>query len=265
MTDTSGHQQYALDDDLSDADLERYARHVILDELGDEGQIRLINSRVAVVGAGGLGSPALLYLAAAGIGTIGIIDDDQVDRTNLQRQIVHSDASVGSPKAESARERLTKLNPAINLVVHRTRLTDGNARTILSEYDLVLDGTDNYATRIMINDVCYGLKIPLISASVVRFEGQLSTFTAYETGPCYRCVFPQEPEPGLVPRCDSAGILGPVAGVMGTLQATEALKQILGLGTGMVGQLMLYDALDQSMQKIKTRKDPACPTCGTPA
>jgi len=249
-------------EELSDADLERYARHVILDEIGEEGQIRLLESKVCVVGAGGLGSPVLLYLAAAGVGTIGLVDFDRVDRTNLQRQIAHTDAATGSPKADSAVARARAINPAISITPHDVKLTPDTIEDVLRPYDLVVDGTDNFTVRLLLNDACYLMQKPLVSASVVRFEGQLSTYRAFQEGPCYRCLFDAEPTEGLVPRCDTAGILGPVAGVMGTLQATEVLKQITGLGSGMVGKLMLFDALDYSMQIIKTRKNPDCALCG---
>lgn len=249
-------------DDLSDADLERYARHVILDEIGEEGQVALLQSKVCIVGAGGLGSPVLMYLAGAGIGRIGLVDFDTVDRTNLQRQIAHTEDSVGTSKVESAAARARALNPTIAIDALETKLDAENIQSVIAPYDLIVDGTDNYAIRILLNDACFFAKKPLVSASVVRFEGQLSTFRAYEGGACYRCVFPEAPADGVVARCDTAGILGPVAGVMGTLQATEVIKQILGLGTGMVGRLMLYDALDTDMRMIKTPKNPACPLCG---
>lgn len=249
-------------DELTDAELERYARHVILDEVGEEGQIKLLESRVLVVGAGGLGSPVLLYLAAAGIGTLGIVDFDTVDMTNLQRQIIHSTDEIGEPKVRSAADRLELLNPEIEIVQHRARLSAANARDIVAGYDLVVDGSDNFSARYLTNDICYFLKKPLVSAALVRFEGQLSTFRAYESGPCYRCLFPTPPDPTLVPRCDTVGIFGAVAGVLGTLQATEVLKELLGLGTPMTGRLMLYDALDQTFRTVKTGKDPDCPLCG---
>ena len=251
------------DDELSDADLERYARHAILGEVGEEGQAKLLAARVCIVGAGGLGSPVLLYLAAAGVGTIGLVDFDTVDRTNLQRQIAHTEAAVGTAKVDSALARAAALNPTIDLVPHPGRLTPDTAEPVLSGYDIVVDATDNFPVRMLVNDACYLLRKPLVSASVVRFEGQLATFRAFEDGPCYRCLFDAEPAEGSIPRCDTAGILGPVAGVMGTLQATEVVKQIIGLGTGMVGRLMLFDAMDYSMQMLKTRKNPDCPLCGT--
>ena len=249
-------------DDLTDDELERYARHVILEEVGEEGQIKLLDSKVLVVGAGGLGAPVLMYLAAAGIGTLGIVDHDVVDLSNLQRQIIHSVDDIGRPKTRSAAERLDTINPDITIIEHRTRLTANNAAELFADYDLIVDGSDNFAARYLCNDTCYSLKKPLVSAALVRFEGQLSTFKAYDGGPCYRCLFPEPPDPDMVPRCDTVGIFGAVAGVMGSLQATEVLKELLGLGTSMSGQLLLFDALDQTFRKIKVPKDPDCPTCG---
>ena len=249
-------------DDLTDDELERYARHVILEEVGEEGQIKLLESKVLVVGAGGLGAPVLMYLAAAGIGTLGIVDHDVVDLSNLQRQIIHSVDDIGRPKTRSAAERLETINPDITIIEHRTRLTANNAAELFADYDLIVDGSDNFAARYLCNDTCYSLKKPLVSAALVRFEGQLSTFKAYDGGPCYRCLFPEPPDPDMVPRCDTVGIFGAVAGVMGSLQATEVLKELLGLGTSMSGQLLLFDALDQTFRKIKVPKDPDCPTCG---
>ena len=249
-------------DDLTDDELERYARHVILEEVGEEGQIKLLDSKVLVVGAGGLGAPVLMYLAAAGIGTLGIVDHDVVDLSNLQRQIIHSVDDIGRPKTRSAAERLETINPDITIIEHRTRLTANNAAELFADYDLIVDGSDNFAARYLCNDTCYSLKKPLVSAALVRFEGQLSTFKAYDGGPCYRCLFPEPPDPDMVPRCDTVGIFGAVAGVMGSLQATEVLKELLGLGTSMSGQLLLFDALDQTFRKIKVPKDPDRPTCG---
>jgi len=249
-------------DDLTDDELERYARHVILEEVGEEGQIKLLDSKVLVVGAGGLGAPVLMYLAAAGIGTLGIVDHDVVDLSNLQRQIIHSVDDIGRPKTRSAAERLETINPDITIIEHRTRLTANNAAELFADYDLIVDGSDNFAARYLCNNTCYSLKKPLVSAALVRFEGQLSTFKAYDGGPCYRCLFPEPPDPDMVPRCDTVGIFGAVAGVMGSLQATEVLKELLGLGTSMSGQLLLFDALDQTFRKIKVPKDPDCPTCG---
>lgn len=248
--------------ELSDEQLERYARHVILQEVGEEGQLALLNARVLVVGAGGLGSPVLLYLAAAGVGTLGIVDHDVVDLSNLQRQVIHSTDEVGDPKVRSAADRIADLNPDIKVIQHRTRLGPSNADELVSDYDIVVDGSDNFEARYLLNDACYRAKRPLVSAALQRFEGQLAVYKAYADGPCYRCLFPAPPDPDLVPRCDTVGILGAVAGVMGCLQATEVLKLILGLGNPLVGRLMLYDALDQTMRTIKTSKDPDCPTCG---
>lgn len=255
--------------ELDDDQLERYARHVILDEVGEEGQLKLLDAKVLVVGAGGLGSPALMYLAAAGVGTLGIVDHDVVDMTNLQRQIIHTTDDVGEAKVASAAERIEDLNPEIEVVQHRARFAADNAMALVEQYDLVVDGSDNFAARYLTNDACYLAQKPLVSAALVRFEGQLSTYKAYQPlgegkphGPCYRCLFPTPPDPNLVPRCDTVGIFGAVAGVMGTLQAVEVLKEILGLGTGMAGRLLLFDALDQTFRTIKTNRDPDCPLCG---
>ncbi len=216
---------------LSDRQFERYARNLILDEIGEDGQAKLLGARVLVVGAGGLGSPALMYLAAAGVGTIDVIDDDRVDLSNLQRQIVHTEDRVGENKVKSALETIAGINPEVRVVPHKLRLTVENAAALIAECDVVVDGSDNFATRYLVNDACYFGKTTLISASLLRFEGQLSTFKAYDgKGPCYRCVFRDPPPPDLIPRCEQAGILGSVAGVMGTLQATEVVKEILGLG-----------------------------------
>ena len=249
---------------LTDAQFERYARHLILDEVGEDGQAKLMGSRVLVVGAGGLGSPLLLYLAAAGIGTLGIVDDDTVDLSNLQRQIVHPTSSIGLAKVESARATIAAVNPEIAVEVHQCRLDRGNARDLVRRYDLVADGSDNFATRYLLNDVCYAERRTLVGAALSPFDGQLSTFKAYlgPPHPCYRCLFREPPPPDLVPRCETAGILGAVAGVIGTLQATEVLKEVLGLGESLSGQLLMYDALRASFHKIKLPRDPDCPTCG---
>ena len=253
---------------LDDAELERYARHVILEEIGEEGQARLLASSVLVVGAGGLGSPALLYLAAAGVGRIGVVDADRVDVTNLQRQVLHSTDELGLAKVDSARDRLLALNPAIRIETHRLRLGPDNADTLLGSYDLILDGSDNFTTRYLVNDACTRLRKPLVSAALVRFEGQIATFKPWaEPGvlPCYRCVYPAPPDPDLVPRCDTVGVLGPVAGVMGAMQAVEAIKELLGLGTSLAGRLLLYSALDATTRTIRVKADPDCPCCGTHA
>jgi len=257
---------------LTDAQEMRYARHLILDEVGEEGQEKLLASKVLVVGAGGLGSPLLMYLAAAGVGTLGVIDDDTVDVTNLQRQIIHTTASVGTPKVASAATTIAALNPDIAVIQHAMRLDAGNADRIIGGYDLVADGTDNFDARYLLNEVCYRLRKPLVSASLYRFEGQLTTYAPWRSdhaapggGPCLRCLFPDKPPPDLVPRCETAGILGAVAGVLGTMQATEVLKELLGLGESMSGRLLMYDALSSETRIIRIKRDPACTTCGAMA
>jgi molybdopterin-synthase adenylyltransferase len=250
---------------LTDTQFERYARHLILDEVGEEGQEKLLASRVLIVGAGGLGSPLLLYLAAAGIGTLRVIDDDVVDLSNLQRQIVHPTSSIGALKVASAREMVAALNPDVKIETHAARLDEDNFGDVLAGCDLVADGSDNFATRYLLNDACFGLRIPLVGAALSPFDGQLSTFKAYlgAPHPCYRCLFREAPPPELVPRCETAGILGAVAGVMGTLQATEVLKELLGIGESLSGTLLMYDALRAGFHKIKIPRDPDCPTCGS--
>ncbi len=247
---------------ITDQQLERYARHVILDEVGEEGQEKLLASRVLVVGAGGLGAPALLYLAAAGIGQLDIVDDDTVDLTNLQRQVIHTTARVGTPKTESAATAIAALNGEVRVHSHDTRLSAGNALDLIGPCDLVIDGSDNFATRYLLNDACYLARTPLISGALLRFEGQLSTYRAWEGTPCYRCMFPTPPPPGAAPRCDEAGILGAVAGVLGTLQATEALKELLGLGESLAGHLLIYDALDTGFRRMTAKRNPDCALCG---
>ena len=253
--------------ELSEAQFHRYARHLILDEVGEEGQERLLAARVLVVGAGGLGSPMLLYLAAAGVGTIGIIDHDRVDLTNLQRQIVHATRNVGALKVESARETMAAVNDGIRIETHPERLGPDNAADIIAGYDLVADGSDNFATRYLLTEICFRLRKPLVAAALSPFEGQLSTFRPHlgEGHPCYRCLFREPPPPDMVPRCEEAGILGAVAGVMGTLQAVEVLKELLGLGDSLDGTLLIYDALRAGFHRIRIAKDPACPTCGAAA
>jgi molybdopterin/thiamine biosynthesis adenylyltransferase len=250
--------------ELSEEQFRRYARHLILDEVGEEGQEKLLQSRVLVIGAGGLGSPLLMYLAAAGVGTIGIIDDDRVDITNLQRQIVHATQRIGDLKVDSARESLARINDGVTFELHPLRLDADNAADLIGRYDLVADGSDNFATRYLLNDICTRLKKPLVAAALSPFEGQLSTFKAYlgDGHPCYRCLFREPPPPDLVPRCETAGILGAVAGVIGTLQATEVLKEVLGLGDSLSGTLLMYDALRAGFHKITLPRDPDCPTCG---
>ena len=250
--------------ELSEEQFHRYARHLILDEVGDEGQEKLLAAKVLVVGAGGLGAPLLMYLAAAGVGTLGIIDDDVVDLTNLQRQIVHVTDAVGRKKTDSAKDTIAALNPGINVVLHEARLTTENAESVLSGYDLVADGSDNFETRYLLNDTCYHSGIPLIAAAMLRFEGQLFTFRRNNDAPtaCYRCIFPEAPPPELVPRCDEAGILGALAGVMGSLQTTEVLKELLGLGTSLAGRMLIYDALATDFHTIHIPHDPDCALCG---
>jgi molybdopterin-synthase adenylyltransferase len=250
--------------ELNEEQFERYARHLILDEVGEEGQLRLLSSRVLVVGAGGLGSPLLLYLAAAGVGTIGIIDSDRVDLTNLQRQIVHATDRVGALKVESARAALAAVNPGVWVETHPERLATENAEAVIRRYDLVADGSDNFATRYLLTDLCCRLEKPLIAAALSPFEGQISTFRPYlgPGHPCYRCLFREPPPPDLVPRCETAGILGAIAGVLGTLQAVEVLKELLGIGESLDGMLLMYDALRARFHSIRIGKDPHCPTCG---
>lgn len=246
---------------FSPEEIRRYSRHLILPEFGARGQKALKASRVLVVGAGGLGSPAAMYLAAAGVGTLGLVDFDAVDASNLQRQILHGTPDVGRPKLESARERLTALNPHVALRTHAARLSSDNALALFREYDVVLDGTDSYATRYLINDAAVLTGVPNVSASVFRFEGQVSVFGA-KGGPCYRCLYPEPPPAGMVPSCGEGGVLGVVPGVVGTLQATEALKLVAGIGEPLVGRLLVFDALDMSFRTLKVRRDPKCPVCG---
>ena len=253
--------------ELSEAQFQRYARHLILDEVGEAGQEKLLAARVLVVGAGGLGSPMLLYLAAAGVGTLGIIDNDRVDLTNLQRQIVHATRRIGDLKVESARATLNAVNDDVRIETHPMRLAAENAADIIAQYDLVADGSDNFATRYLLTEQCFRLKKPLAAAALSPFEGQLSTFRPYLGAghPCYRCLFREPPPPDSVPRCEEAGILGAVAGVMGTLQAVEVLKELLGLGDSLDGTLLIYDALRVRFHRIRIAKDPECPTCGAAA
>jgi len=246
-------------------ELERYSRHIILPEIGGAGQQTLKKARVLVIGAGGLGSPLLLYLAAAGIGTLGIVDDDTVSLSNLQRQVLHGTEDVGRRKTESAAVHIAGLNPHVRVVEHTERLTSETADRLIGAYDLVADGSDNFDTRFLVNDTCYRLKKTLVTAAILRFDGQLSTFKAYrgEPHPCYRCVFPEPPPPGSVPACSEAGVLGALGGVMGSLQALEVVKELLGLGDSLSGRLLLYDALRGDIRTVKLRRDPHCKTCGT--
>lgn len=250
--------------EITEERLQRYARHIIMDEVGEEGQIKLLQSRVLVIGAGGLGSPVLMYLAAAGVGTLGVIDDDVVDITNLQRQIAHTTARVGTSKVDSATSTIAALNPEIRVEGYKERLTAANARAIIAEYDLVADGSDNFPTRYLVNDACYLERKPLVTAAMLRFEGQATTIKAYEEGkPCYRCIFPSAPPPDIAPRCEEAGIFGALAGVIGAMQTTEVLKELLGLGTGLAGRLLLYDAMDVMLRTVNIPKNPDCALCGT--
>jgi adenylyltransferase/sulfurtransferase len=255
--------QTARDDTrLTREELVRYSRHILLPQVGEEGQLALKRSRVLLVGAGGLGSPVALYLAAAGVGTLGLVDFDTVDLSNLQRQILHGSAAVGSPKIDSARDRLLDINPNVGIEPYQTRLTSQNALEIARGYDLIVDGTDNFATRYLVNDTSVLLGIPNVYGSVYRFEGQASVFGAAE-GPCYRCLFRDPPPPDLVPNCAEGGVLGVVPGLVGTIQATEAIKMLLGLGDTLVGKLLTIDAMKMSFRTLAIQKDPSCPACGT--
>jgi len=247
--------------DLSRDELRRYSRHLTLPEVGLAGQRKLKQAKVLVVGAGGLGAPLGLYLAAAGVGTIGIVDHDVVEESNLQRQVIHSTAGIGTSKARSAADRIGELNPGVAVVVHEARLTSENALDILRGYDVVVDGTDNFPTRYLVNDACVLLGKPNIYGSVYRFEGQASVFGA-AAGPCYRCLFPEPPPPGAVPSCAEGGVLGVLPGIVGLIQATETLKRIVGIGESLVGRLLVFDALEMRFRELKLRKDPACPVCG---
>jgi sulfur-carrier protein adenylyltransferase/sulfurtransferase len=242
----------------------RYARHLVMPEVGPEGQAKLNEAKVLFIGAGGLGSPALLYLAAAGIGTIGIVDFDVVDLSNLQRQVVHNESRIGMKKTQSAAMTIKALNPEVNVVQHNEMLTDDNVDRLIAGYDVVLDGTDTFETRYTLNDAAVRAAIPVVHASVFRFEGQLTVFVPFE-GPCYRCLYPTPPPPELAPGCSVAGVLGVVPGVMGLLQATEAIKLILNLGDPLMGRLLIWDALDGTFTEVKLRRDPMCPACGVEA
>jgi adenylyltransferase/sulfurtransferase len=247
--------------ELTTDDLSRYSRHLILPEVGMEGQQKLKASRVLCVGTGGLGSPLAFYLTAAGVGTLGLVDFDVVDASNLQRQIIHSTKDIGRKKLDSAEEKLKALNPAINIVKHETMLTSANAMEILKDYDIVADGTDNFPTRYLVNDACVLLGKPNVYGSIFRFEGQASVF-ATEAGPCYRCLYPEPPPPGLVPSCAEGGVLGILPGLVGIIQATEVIKLILGKGESLIGRLLLVDALTMRFRELKLRKNPDCPVCG---
>ena len=248
-------------DVLTVDEVRRYSRHLIIPDVGMTGQKRLKNARVLCVGAGGLGSPALLYLAAAGVGTLGIIDFDVVDESNLQRQIIHGQSDVGRSKAQSARDSVLEINPHVNVVLHEERLDSDNAMRIFEPYDLIVDGTDNFATRYLVNDACVFLHKPYVWGSIYRFDGQASVFWA-EHGPCYRCLYPEPPPPGMVPSCAEGGVLGVLCASIGSIQVNEAIKLITGIGEPLVGRLMIYDALEMSYRTLPVKKDPECPVCG---
>ncbi|SDQ44497.1 adenylyltransferase/sulfurtransferase MoeZ [Thermostaphylospora chromogena] len=247
--------------ELTVDEVRRYSRHLIIPDVGMTGQKRLKNAKVLCVGAGGLGSPALMYLAAAGVGTLGVIDFDVVDESNLQRQVIHRQADVGRPKVESAAEKVREINPHVEVVVHNTTLTTENVMDIFSGYDLILDGTDNFATRYMVNDAAVLLGKPYVWGSIYRFDGQAAVFWA-EHGPCYRCLYPEPPPPGMVPSCAEGGVLGVLCASIGSIQVNEAIKVITGIGEPLVGRLMIYDALEMQYRTVKVRKDPECVLCG---
>jgi adenylyltransferase/sulfurtransferase len=248
-------------DGLSVDEVKRYSRHLIIPDVGMAGQKRLKNAKVLVVGAGGLGSPALLYLAAAGVGTLGIVDFDTVDESNLQRQIIHGVSDVNKSKAESAKESIAEINPYVTVVLHKERLDSSNAMEIFAPYDLIVDGTDNFATRYLVNDACVLLHKPYVWGSIYRFDGQASVFWA-DYGPCYRCLYPEPPPPGMVPSCAEGGVLGVLCASIGSIQVNEAIKLIAGIGEPLAGRLMIYDALEMSYRTVRVQKDPECAVCG---
>jgi sulfur-carrier protein adenylyltransferase/sulfurtransferase len=254
----------AEDSGLTTDQRERYSRHTLLPEVGVEGQLKLLNSNVLLIGAGGLGSPTALYLAAAGVGTLGLVDDDVVDESNLQRQVIHTTDRVGAPKTESARVAIEALNPDVTVVERRTRLDAGNILEIIGEYDVLVDGADNFPTRYLLNDASVRLRKPVVSASILAFDGQISTFVPFD-GPCYRCLYPTPPPPELAPSCSANGVLGVMAGVMGLLQANEVIKLVAGIGEPLMGRLLLYEALGTRFTELKVKRDPACPICGPDA
>jgi molybdopterin-synthase adenylyltransferase len=253
--------------DFTEAQLHRYARHIVMPEVGGTGQVKLMNAKVLVIGAGGLGAPLMMYLAAAGVGTLGVVDNDAVELSNLQRQVIHTTERIGVAKTESAERAIHALNPDVRVIRHQERFEADNALEIVKGYDIVCDGTDNFATRYLINDACYLAKKPLVSAAMLRFDGQLTTFRAYEDGdkPCYRCLFPQAPPDGVIPSCSEAGILGAIAGVMGSLQAVEVLKEVLEIGDRLNGTLLIYDALGAEFRRVTYTRDPDCALCGPQA
>ncbi|KKN16473.1 hypothetical protein LCGC14_0975470 [marine sediment metagenome] len=246
--------------DFTNDQVERYSRHIILPEVGGEGQQKIMEGKVLVLGAGGLGSPVALYLAAAGVGTLGIVDNDEVDVTNLQRQILHFTEDVGRAKTDSATEKLKNLNPEIKINAHNMRVTSDNINDLIKDYDIIVDGTDNFPTRFLVNDACYFAKKKLVHGAILRFDGQVMTILPDE-GPCYRCIYREPPPEGLVPSCSQAGVIGTVAGIVGTIQANEVIKILIEKGTPLSGRLLVIDALEANFRKIKTKKDPRCPIC----
>jgi len=250
--------------EFTDDQLHRYARHIVLPEIGGIGQAKMMEARVLVVGAGGLGTPLLMYLAAAGIGVIGVVDDDVVDLSNLQRQVIHGTGQIGRAKVDSAREAVANINPEIQLIAHQERVTVHNVMKLIGEYDVIADGSDNFETRFLLNDACHLAGKTLVSAAILRFEGQLATFKSGlgSEYPCYRCLFREPPPPGMIPSCAEGGVLGALAGAMGSLQTTEILKEIIGIGDSMAGSLLIYDALSTTFRKMKLKPDPSCPLCG---
>ena len=246
---------------LTQEQKERYSRHVLVPEIGLEGQLKLLDAKVLLLGAGGLGSPTALYLAAAGVGTIGLVDDDVVDASNLQRQVIHNTERIGMPKTESARVAIEALNPDVEVIEHNGRLNSDNVIDLISDYDVIVDGADNFPTRYLLNDASVRLKKPVVSASILSFDGQISTFVPFE-GPCYRCLYPTPPPPELAPSCGAAGVLGVLPGIMGLLQALEVVKLVTGAGTPLVGRLLLFEALGTEFTELKVRRDPDCPICG---
>ena len=254
--------------DFSEQQINRYARHILLREVGGEGQRKLLDAKVLVVGAGGLGSPSILYLAAAGVGTIGVVDDDTVDLSNLQRQVLHGTDDIGRPKVESAREAVAAINPDVQIVAHAERITAANAEAVIGDYDIVADGCDNFATRFLVNDTCYFLNKTLVSAAILRFDAQVATYRPFPgpdgeaPGPCYRCIFREAPPDGQIPTCAEAGVLGALCGMVGSFQATEVIKEILGIGESLAGSLVVLDGLGTTFRKIAVKPDPGCPRCG---
>ncbi len=251
-----------VDKQMSAEQLNRYSRHFLLSQIGERGQAKLLESKVLLVGAGGLGSPTGLYLTAAGVGTIGIVDLDVVDMSNLQRQILHTNERVGTSKVDSARATLAALNPDVNIITHEERVTRENALELLEGYDVIVNGADNFPTRYLVNDACVFLGKPIVDASIFKFEGQATVYHPGEGGPCYRCLYPEPPPPGMVPNCQDAGVLGSLCGTMGSIQATETVKLLVGFGEPLIGRLLMYDAQKSQFRTLKVRRDPGCPVCG---